>query len=215
MGQKCKIWPLKVRHMNKFGPKWPVGWQLFLQEEIKYETSGSDVNIPYNKYYIWAIAHHLGTYCICINSICKHAKTLTWFFVYIHFVNVRAAKALTRLCACSGASEHWLKEYAVYVRPFCACVRAVKALARLHTCSSCAFENRLLEYTICTPILCMCESSEGSGETACMLRLVWALTDKICHEHTHFVYVRAQWRLWQDYMHTNSRPSIDWKICHM
>ena len=57
----------------------------------------------------------------------------------------------------------------------------------------------------------MCESSEGSGETARMLRLVWALTDKRCHKHTHFVYVREQWRLWQDFMHTMSRLSIDWK----
>ena len=57
----------------------------------------------------------------------------------------------------------------------------------------------------------MCESSEGSGETARMLRLVWALTDKRCHKHTNFVQVREQWRLWQDCMHTNSRLSIDWK----
>ena len=28
-----------------------------------------------------------------------------------------------------------------------------------------------MEYAICTPILCMCESSEDSGETACMLML--------------------------------------------
>ena len=38
MGQKCTIWPLKVRHMNKFWTKWLIGWQLFLQEEIKCET---------------------------------------------------------------------------------------------------------------------------------------------------------------------------------
>ena len=57
----------------------------------------------------------------------------------------------------------------------------------------------------------MCESNEGSGEAARMLRLVWTLTDKICHVHTHCVYVWEQWRLWQDCMHIKSRLSIDWK----
>ena len=61
------------------------------------------------------------------------------------------------------------------------------------------------------PILLMCESSEGSGEAARMLRLVWALTDKRNHKHTHFVYVREQWRLWQDCKLTKSPLSIDWK----
>ena len=66
-----------------------------------------------------------------------------------------------------------------YVHPFCACAKAVKALAKLHKCS-CASEQWLMKYTVCTPFLCMCESSEGSGETARMLRFVWTLTDKIC-----------------------------------
>ena len=102
-----------------------------------------------------------------------------------------------------------------YVHPFCACAKAEKALAKLHKCS-CASEHWLMKYTVCTPFLCMCQSSEGSGETARMLRFVWTLTDKICQKHTHFVYVREQWRLWQDCMHTRSRLSIDWKKkCHM
>ena len=97
-----------------------------------------------------------------------------------------------------------------YVHPFCACAKAVKALAKLHKCS-CASEHWLMKYTVCTPFLCMCDCSEGSGETARMLRFVWTLTDKICQKHTHFVYVREQWRLWQDCMHTRSRLSTDWK----
>ena len=81
-----------------------------------------------------------------------------------------------------------------YVRPFCACARAVKALARLHACSG-ESEHWLMEYAVCMPILCMCKRSDGSGETARMLKLVWALTDKRCHVYTHCVYVREQWRL--------------------
>ena len=56
------------------------------------------------------------------------------------------------------------------VHPFCACARAVKDLARLHVRSG-ASEHSLMEYAICAPILCMRESSEGSGETARMLML--------------------------------------------
>ena len=82
----------------------------------------------------------------------------------------------------------------------CACARAVKDLVRLHVRSG-VYEHSLMEYAICTPILCMCESSEGSGETARMLMLVWALTDRICHINTHFVHVREQWRLWRDCTH--------------
>ena len=54
---------------------------------------------------------------------------------------------------------------------------------RLHVRSG-AYEHSLMEYAICTPILCMRESSEGSGETAHMLMLVRALTDRICHIKT-------------------------------
>ena len=57
----------------------------------------------------------------------------------------------------------------------------------------------------------MCESSEGSGETARMLMLVRALTDRMCHINTHFVHVREQWRLRHDYMCATSSLSIDWK----
>ena len=60
------------------------------------------------------------------------------------------------------------------------------------------------------PFMCMCESSEGSGETACMLRRVWAFTDGICHMYAHFVHAREQWRLWRDCTHANASLSIDW-----
>ena len=96
-----------------------------------------------------------------------------------------------------------------YVSSSCVCARAVKALVRLHACLG-LFEHWLIKDAMYTPIVCMCESLEGSGETARMLRHVWALTDKRCHKHTHFVHVREQWRLWHDCMHTKSRLSIDW-----
>ena len=144
MGQKCNIWPLKVRLMNKFGPKWPIEWQLFLQEEIKYETIGSDVNIPLNMYYIWAIAQHFGTYCICRNSICKHAQTLTWFFVYIQMCQCASRKGsdetVRMLRRVWALTERICPMYAHFVH---ACVRAVKALGRLHTCS-CTSEHWML-----------------------------------------------------------------------
>ena len=86
----------------------------------------------------------------------------------------------------------------------------MKALVRPHVCSG-ASEHLLMEYAKCMPILCMCESSEGSGETACMVRCVWAFTDGICQMYAHFVHVRKQWRLWQDCMHASSSLSIGWK----
>ena len=52
------------------------------------------------------------------------------------------------------------------------------------------------KYSIFTPILCMCESSRGSGKTAHTLRLVWALTERICRMYAHFAHVWEQWRLW-------------------
>ena len=132
----------------------------------------------------------------------------------------RAVKALTRLHICTGASENWLIEYAIcspilcmcessegsdktacmlllvwalaerichMYAHLCACASAVKALV-----SSGVSEHSLIKYAICTPIMCMCESSESSGETARMLRLVWALNARICHIYTHFVHVREQ-----------------------
>ena len=155
---------------------------------------------------------------------CKHAKTR----LRIHWKNMpyvcpfcayaRAVKALVNLHTCTGASEHWLRKYAICTPILCmckssegshktacmlllvwalaerichvfahscACARAVKALVRLHVCSG-ASEHLLIKYAICTLILCMCESSEGSGQTARMRRLVWALTDRICHIYALF-----------------------------
>ena len=128
---------------------------------------------------------------------------------HFHFVHVREQWRIWQDCTHtkSRLSIDWINM--PYVRSFCACARAVNVLARLHT-DWVSSEHWLKEYAVCTLILCMCESSEGSGETARMLRLVWALTDKRCHKHIHFVHVREQWRLWQDCMHTKSRLSIDW-----
>ena len=97
-----------------------------------------------------------------------------------------------------------------YIHPFCTSLRAVIALARLQACQD-SSEISLKEYAICMPILCMCESSEGSDKTAHMHRRVWELTDRICHMFAHFVHVREQWRLWQDCMHATSSLSIGWK----
>ena len=104
-----------------------------------------------NMYYIWAISHHFGTYCICINSVCKHTHTLTWSDSLSTFI--LSMCMLQRLCrdyshAQARLSIDW--KNLPYVHPFCAFVRAVKALARLHTCS-CASENWLLECTACAP----------------------------------------------------------------
>ena len=113
-----------------------------------------------------------------------------------HFVHVRQQWRLLRNSTHAQApmSIDWW--YMPYVRPFCARMSAMKTLARLHAYLV-SFEYWQKEYAVCTPNLRMCESSEGSGETARMLRFVWALTDKRCHIYTHFVYVREQWRLWQ------------------
>ena len=72
-------------------------------------------------------------------------------------------------------------------------------------------EHWLIKYAKNTPILCMYESSEGSGKTACILGLVWALTEKNCHMYAHFVHVREEWRLWQDCTHAKARLSNNWK----
>ena len=101
-----------------------------------------------------------------------------------------------------------------YVRPFCACVRAVKSLVRLHACLS-FFEHWLIKETINTPILCMCESSEGSGKTANLLSLVWALTERIAI-YTPILYMCESSRGSRKTAHT---LRLVWAftegICHM
>ena len=57
-------------------------------------------------------------------------------------------------------------------------------------------------------ILCISETSDGSGGTAHMSRRVWAFIDRICHMYAHFVHVREQWSLWRVWASTD-------RICHM
>ena len=74
---------------------------------------------------------------------------LAWVFVFIHFVNVKAAKALMRLRPCQNASEHSLKEYAICTPIFVQGRGAVSALARLNAyCKSClCIDGKNLPYT--------------------------------------------------------------------
>ena len=126
-----------------------------------------------------------------------------------HFVHVRQQWRLLRDSTHAQApmSIDWW--YMSYVRPFCARMSAVKALARLHAYLV-SSEYWPKEYAVCTPTLRMCESSEGSGETARMLRRIWALTHGICHMYAHFVHVLELWRLWWDCTHAKVCLSIDW-----
>ena len=78
----------------------------------------------------------------------------------------------------------------------------------MHATSSLSIGWKNMSYI--RPFMCMFESSEGSGETACMLRRVWAFTDGICQMYAHFVHVREQWRLWWDCMYGQVRLSIYW-----
>ena len=79
----------------------------------------------------------------------------------------------------------------------------------MHASSSLSIGWKNMPYV--HPLMCMCERSEGSGETACTLRRVWAFTGRICHIYANIVHVREQWRHWQDCMHATSSLSIGWK----
>ena len=57
-----------------------------------------------------------------------------------------------------------------YIDSFCACARAVNALARLNACLGLS-KHCLIGYAI-SCVVYRFESSECSGETASMLRLV-------------------------------------------
>ena len=136
----------------------------------------------------------------CILNLVWVLTERKWPYVRPICACAKAVKALAKLQPCSGAWRNCNRAQArlsidwwnmQYVPQFCACVRAVKALVRLHACYG-LFEHWLIKYAIYTPILCMCENSEGSGKTACKLSLVWALTEKICHMYAHFVHVREQ-----------------------
>ena len=126
--------------------------------------------------------------CECSRDSGKTAHTLwlVWALtertcrVYAHCVHVREHWKLWRDCTHANArpSIDWWNM--PYVCLFCACVRSVKALARLHACLGLS-KHWLIKDAMYTPILFMCESSEGSGKTACILSLVWVLTERICH----------------------------------
>ena len=80
-----------------------------------------------------------------------------------------------------------------------------------------ASEQLLIEYAICTPILCMCESSEGNDKTACMLLLVCALAERICHIFAHLCACsRAVKALARLHVYSGaSEHSLKDGICHM
>ena len=115
---------------------------------------------------------------------------LVWAFtekichMYAHFCAcARAVKALVRLHACSGASEHWLIPFAVCIlfEPehavfYLMCLLAIICSHQL-TCSLWGLKFGLRFYL--HPFSARA-NSKGSGETACMLRYVWAFTDRIC-----------------------------------
>ena len=63
------------------------------------------------------------------------------------------------------------------------------------------------------PFLCMCESSEGSVKSACMLRLVWEFTERICRMYAPFVQGREQWMLWRDWTHSKAVWAMTDRIC--
>ena len=173
-----------------------------------------------------ALEHWLMRYAVCTPILCMcesregSGKTawilsLVWVLaericrMYALFAHVREQWRLWRDCTHAQASlsiDWWNMPY---VCPFCVCVRAVKALARRYECSG-ASEQWLVKYAVCTPILRMCESGEGSGKTAWILSLVWVLTERICRMYALFAHVREQWRLWRDCTHAQASLSIDW-----
>ena len=161
------------------------------------------VNINFGIY--WAVFITYWTPLVCARAVKALARRYECSGASEHWLMKYAlCTPILRMCESSEGSGKtaWIlsldwvltERNMPYVRPFCACARAVKALARLHACSG-ESEHWLMEYAVCMPILCMCKRSDGSGETARMLRLVWAWTDKTCHVYTHCVYVREQWRL--------------------
>ena len=121
--------------------------------------------------------------------------------MYAHFCAcARAVKALVRLHACSGASEHWLIPFAIcilfepeHVVFYLMCLLAIICSHQL-TISLKGLKFSLRFYL--HPFSARA-NSKGSGETACMLRhvilssrggvavykerkKVWEFTDRIC-----------------------------------
>ena len=123
--------------------------------------------------------------------------------MYAHFVHVREQWRLRRVWAFTDRICHM---YAHFVHVW---EQWRHWQDSMHVTSSLRIGWKNMSYI--RPFMCMFESSEGSGETACILRRVWTFTDGICHMYAHFVHVREQWRLWQACMHASSSLSIGWK----
>ena len=155
----------------------------------------------------------LHTFCLCTGSkgSDEAAPMLRriWAFterichMYAHFVHVREQWRLRRVWAFTDRICHM---YAHFVHVW---EQWRHWQDSMHVTSSLRIGWKNMSYI--RPFMCMFESSEGSGETACILRRVWTFTDGICHMYAHFVHVREQWRLWQACMHASSSLSIGWK----
>ena len=148
-----------------------------------------------------ASEHWLIEYAICtpILFMCESSEVLNktacmlllfWALnerichMYAHLCAcARAVKAMVRLQACSGASEHWLISYAVCILFEHAramfCLMCLLAIISSHQLPS---SLRGLKFGLrfyLHPFRARANSN-GFGETACMLRYVWAFTDRIC-----------------------------------
>ena len=137
---------------------------------------------------------YIHPFCACARAV--HADRtacmllLVWALterlchMYAHLCAcARAVKDLVRLHACSGASEHWLIPYAICIlfEPadamfYWMCLLAIICSHQLP--SSLRWFKFGLKFYL-HPFSALA-NSKGSGETACMLRCVWALTDRIC-----------------------------------
>ena len=106
--------------------------------------------------------------------------------MYAHFVHVREQWRLRRVWAFTDRICHM---YAHFVHVW---EQWRHWQDSMHVTSSLRIGWKNMSYI--RPFMCMFESSEGSGETACILRRVWTFTDGICHMYAHFVHVREQWK---------------------
>ena len=90
----------------------------------------------------------------------------------------------------------------------------MKALARQHACSG-AYEHWLMEYAICTRILCTCESNERLRQD-CM-----HTKSRLSIDWKNMPYVRPicacakQWRLWRDCSMPRRVLALTDGICRM
>ena len=141
---------------------------------------------------------------ICLHTLCQCTSSKgsgeaapmfrrNWAFterichIYTHFVQGRGAvTALARPNAYLVLSEHWLIENAIYTPIF------VHVWEQWRLWQECMHDKACQENAICSPILCMGESSQRSGETERILRLVWAMTVRIWYIYIHSFCVCAR-----------------------